>query len=112
MSRITAIAAGAIMLAWSADAPADFKSEYFDTLLKKDAERLENIDDVLFDEGSDWACRGAEYYEKTSSVLLDPGDERTRSCPESYTAYRDSAAPGRGLPYRRCHTGATRARGG
>ncbi|HZW59126.1 MAG TPA: hypothetical protein VFE85_02435, partial [Woeseiaceae bacterium] len=70
MTRIATICACGAMLAWSADAPADFKTEYFDKLLQSESARLENVDDVLLTkEAMGWSR--AEYYEKTSSVDIN-----------------------------------------
>lgn len=73
MPRIVAVCTCAAMLAWSANATADFKSEYFDKLIEKDIDRLESIDDVLMIKETMGLSR-AEYYEKTASFELDNGE--------------------------------------
>ncbi len=73
MPRIFAVCTCAAMLAWSVNATADFKSEYFDKLFEKDIERLESIDDVLMTKETMGLSR-AEYYEKTASFELDNGE--------------------------------------
>jgi len=73
MSRISAVCTCAAMLAWSVNATADFKSEYFDKLFEKDIERLGNVDDVLYIKETMGLSR-TEYYEKSASIELDNGE--------------------------------------
>ncbi len=74
MPRIMTVCTCAAMLAWSVNATADFKSEYFGKLFDKDVERLESIDDVLLTKETMGLSR-AEYYEKAASVELDNGEQ-------------------------------------
>lgn len=73
MSRLTTTCTCAAILAWTADAAADIRSEYFDSMFEKEIAGLENIDDVLLTKEALGYSR-REYYEKTSSIQLDNGD--------------------------------------